>query len=375
VDVNRALVVPALALAAWTVGRASGRALLRAPVVRRVRRWLRRGLARSEPRVTLPADVRWKADRAYPPAVQSTVFYPVVLVAAWLPGSGGPDVGLAWACVATHVAHGALPAPVDRVEVRFALRSASSLALLALAARTGARLLEPWPERAMIPLVLAATFFVGLHPLVSGSPLRPRLVAALGEGRYRGAFSLLSLLGLVALLLAYRAAPHVPVWSPPSGLRPLGALLMVPSFVLVVLGATTPGPTTVARESLLRAPEPARGVLRVTRHPFLAGVAIWASVHLLVRGDAASILFFSAFLFLGLTGPARIDQRHRAAFGADWRRFEAATSVIPFRAILAGRNRFVPGEIGALRLGLALVLYALVLLAGHRLLFGVAPLG
>lgn len=227
----------------------------------------------------------------------------------------------------------------------------------------------------MATLVLAALFFAGIHPLISGSFLRARLVAALGEPRYRGLFSLLSLVGLVALVLAYRAAPFVSVWLPPVGFRHLSAVLMLPAFFFVVVGTMTKGPTGAGREKLLREPEAARGILRVTRHPFLVGTAIWAATHLLVRGDAASIVFFAAFLFLGVTGPIRIDRRQRAAFGEDRRRFDDATSVIPFAAILGGRNRFVFGEIGFVRCGVALAIYVFFLLVGHRLLIGVAPLG
>jgi len=226
----------------------------------------------------------------------------------------------------------------------------------------------------MVNLVVAALFFAGIHPVVSGSSLRTRLVAALGEQRYRGLFSLLSLIGLVALVFAYRAAPFVPVWSPAVGLRHLSALLMLRSFLFVVVGTMTKGPTGVGREKLLREPEPARGILRVTRHPFLVGVAIWAATHLLVRGDADSMVFFAAFLFLGLTGPGRIDRRQRAAFGADWQRFADVTSVFPFAAILRRRNRLALREIGPSRIAVALAVHAFFLLVGHRLLFGVAPL-
>jgi uncharacterized membrane protein len=227
----------------------------------------------------------------------------------------------------------------------------------------------------MATLIVAAFFFVGIHPLISGGSLRARLVAALGEPRYRGLFSLFSLVGLVALVLAYRAAPFVPVWTPPVGFRHLSTLLMLPAFFFVVVGTMTKGPTGAGREKLLRESEAARGILRVTRHPFLVGTAIWAATHLLVRGDAASMTFFAAFLFLGVTGPVRIDRRQRAAFGEDRRRFDDATSVIPFAAIVGGRNRFVFGEIGFVRCGVALAVYVFFLLVGHRLFFGVAPLG
>jgi uncharacterized membrane protein len=226
------------------------------------------------------------------------------------------------------------------------------------------------------PLRSAKTplFFAGIHPLISGSIIRVRLVASLGEPRYRGLFSLLSLGGLVALVLAYRAAPFVPVWSPPPVLHVISALLMIPAVFFVVAGGMTKGPTGIGREKLLRNPEPAHGVLRMTRHPFLVGTALWAAAHLVALGDAAAMFFFGAFLFLGLTGPARIDRRQRELFGADRKRLDEVTSVVPFLAIIQGRNRLDLREIGWRRGAAAVGVYAFLLLLGHRLLFGVAPL-
>jgi uncharacterized membrane protein len=226
----------------------------------------------------------------------------------------------------------------------------------------------------MTNLVVAALAFAGIHPLISGSTVRARLVAALGEPRYRGLFSLFSLGGLVALVLAYRAAPHVPVWSPPPLLHLVSALLMIPAVFLVVVGVMTKGPTGIGREKLLRNPESTHGVLRITRHPFLMGTAIWSAAHLLVLGDAAAMTFFGPFLYLGLTGPARIDRRQRKLFGADRRRFDEVTSVIPFLAIAQGRNRLDLREVGWMRCAAAIGVYAFLLILGHRLLFGVAPL-
>jgi len=57
--------------------------------------------------------------------------------------------------------------------------------------------------------------------------------------------------------------------------------------------------------------------------------------------------------------------------GAAWEPFAAQTSIVPFAAIAAGRNRFSPGEIGAWRWGAALVVYAL-LLGGHAHIIGVS---
>ena len=48
------------------------------------------------------------------------------------------------------------------------------------------------------------------------------------------------------------------------------------AFELVAIGLTTPSPTATGGESLLRSADPAKGILRVTRHPFLWGVALWS---------------------------------------------------------------------------------------------------
>lgn len=55
----------------------------------------------------------------------------------------------------------------------------------------------------MFNLVVASAYFLLIHFAVSGTRLRDALVARLGEGPYRGAFSFASLIGLVWLIYAY----------------------------------------------------------------------------------------------------------------------------------------------------------------------------
>ena len=146
------------------------------------------------------------------------------------------------------------------------------------------------------------------------------------------------------------------------------------AFVFVVVGLTTPSPTVVGGENrpLSDRADPAHGILRVTRHPFLWGVAIWAVAHLLTNGDLASAILFGSLLSLALIGPTLIDGKRRAAGSQDWQRFEASTSNVPFAAIAGGRNRLALGEIGAARFLGALALFASAL-ALHRSVFGVSP--
>ena len=224
----------------------------------------------------------------------------------------------------------------------------------------------------MTTLVLAVSFFLGLHLLVSGTPLRAAIIARIGARPYLGLFSLLSLLGIAWMVLGYRRAPFVPLWAPLSGGRVIALVLTLLAFLLVVIGLTTPSPTVVGGEQQLERADPVRGILRVTRHPFLWGVALWALAHLLVNGDLASALLFGTFFGLALLGPMLIDRR-RAVLGARWESFVATTSSVPFAAIVAGRNVLHVGELGIWRIVLALVLFA-VILEVHPWLFGVSPL-
>jgi uncharacterized membrane protein len=224
----------------------------------------------------------------------------------------------------------------------------------------------------MISLILAAAFFVGIHLFISGTRIRDTLVSQIGEQGFRGLFSLLSLVGIVWMSWAYSRAPTIELWGKTQALRPLAVGFVLLAFLFVGIGLTTPSPTAVGGESQLDQAEPARGILRITRHPFLWGVALWAFTHLILNGDLASFVLFGALLALALIGPLSIDAKRQRAYGGKWGRFAAVTSNVPFAAVIEGRNVLRLEELGAWRIGLGLVLYA-VLLFGHRWLFGVSP--
>jgi uncharacterized membrane protein len=227
----------------------------------------------------------------------------------------------------------------------------------------------------MASLILAGLFFLGIHVVISASPLRGVIVGAVGERPYLVGFSLLSSAALAWLIVAYGDA-HATAeiwWTAPAWLRWPALLAMLLSVWLVVVGLTTPSPTVTGGESRLARADAARGILRISRHPFLWGVALWALVHLLLNGDAASLVLFGGLLLLALIGPGLIDGKRRRVFGASWERFAAVTSSLPFAAIAAGRNALRLDEIGAWRWLLALAVF-IGLLAGHRWAFGVSPL-
>jgi len=223
-------------------------------------------------------------------------------------------------------------------------------------------------------LAAAALFLLITHFGISSTPLRGTLAARVGEKPYLGLYSLVSALAFWWLVSAYANAPHVPLW-PTAGWQAWAPLLVVPvALLLVVAGFSTPNPTAVGQDGLLsRSEEPARGILRVTRNPFLWGVGLWALAHLAPNGDLASLILFGGLAVLALAGSVLIDAKLARRLGPAWDRYAERTSNVPFVAILAGRQSFVWREIAWWRIAIALVLYA-GLLHLHRGLFGVSPL-
>jgi uncharacterized membrane protein len=101
--------------------------------------------------------------------------------------------------------------------------------------------------------------------------------------------------------------------------------------------------------------------------------ALWAIAHLLVNGDAASVILMGGVGLLALSGTVLIDAKRRATDGEAWRSFADRTSNVPFAAIIAGRAAFGSSGIGWTRIGGGVVLFVLLLLM-HPLVIGVSPL-
>lgn len=224
----------------------------------------------------------------------------------------------------------------------------------------------------MESLIAAVLFFLGLHVLVSGTRLRDGLVARLGERRYLALFSLVSLGGVAWMVHAYGRL-RLPALTALDEWRPAAALLMGVATLLVVLGLAARAPTAVGGEALLDRPDPAHGVHRVTRHPFLWGIALWAATHAVFNPQPASLWFFGGFLALALVGPLLIDAKRARRFGERWARYQAVTSNLPFAAIVAGRNRLAWREFRPLPLAIAAAVFAALVLL-HPWLFGVPAL-
>ena len=222
----------------------------------------------------------------------------------------------------------------------------------------------------MAMLALATVVFLVTH-YVSSTPLRSGLVAVLGENSYLGLYVLVSLATLGWMIWAYVEAPYERLWVGDE-FKVWAVVLMPVSLVLIACGAMTRNPSAVRQESALRAMGEPRGILRVTRHPVLWGIALWAAVHLISRGDTASLILFGGLLLLAISGTVLQDSRKDRTIGVDWQRFASVTSNVPFAAIIGGRNQFRFDEIGWGKVLVGLALY-FVLVFLHPYLFGARP--
>jgi uncharacterized membrane protein len=150
----------------------------------------------------------------------------------------------------------------------------------------------------MAILILGLIVFIGAHAFTMARAARARAIARLGEGPYKGLYSLVSLLGLILIVWgygSYRAGGYVQVWDPPVWTRHLALPLVWLAFVAMV-AAYIPG-----------------RIRRALKHPMLAGLKIWALAHLLANGDLGSIILFGALLAWAVV--ARIAAKRRDEVG------------------------------------------------------------
>jgi uncharacterized membrane protein len=181
----------------------------------------------------------------------------------------------------------------------------------------------------MTLLVVGLALFVGAHLLPTVPPLRNALVARLAEGPYKGAFSLISAIGIVLIVIGFGRAPREPQLFAPSAMA--HAIAPIAVTVALVLFAAANMPTHIRR---------------ALQHPMLLGLLLWAAVHLLANGDLRSTVLFGTLACYALVDLASAVYRH---------------AVKPIQP----KAKFDLIAIGA---GVAL---ALLFMTFHRLLFGV----
>jgi uncharacterized membrane protein len=220
-------------------------------------------------------------------------------------------------------------------------------------------------------LALGCAFFLSVHLLTGGLRLKHTLIEGIGHLGYRFLFVLLSLVGLGWMIIGYSVAVedplnihfyHLPVFFDYFSLLP-----MLLSFFLIVVGALSPLPTdleAIAKKGI----KPVHGIIRISRHPILAGIGIWSFTHFVLSGNMAGYIFFGTLFILSFMGAHSIDRKRVEIMGEAYISFMNRTSVFPFNAIMEGRNAIMPEEIGFIRPFFAVSCFC-VFVALHEMLF------
>ena len=189
----------------------------------------------------------------------------------------------------------------------------------------------------MILFIVGLVLFLGIHSVSIVAPAWRDAQAARNPGAWKGIYSAVSIAGFALLIYGYGLARQSPivVWTPPTAMRHIALLLMLPVFPLF-LAAYLPGRIKAA-----------------AKHPMLLAVKFWAFAHLLANGTLVDMILFGAFLAWAVID--RIAVKRRAV--------PRAIPVAPPSAI---------NDVIALIGGLAI--YALFLFWAHRQWIGVSPL-
>ncbi len=151
----------------------------------------------------------------------------------------------------------------------------------------------------MTILILGLSIFLGVHSArIVADGWRSSQIARYGENRWKGIYSLLSVIGFGLIVWGYGLSRGEPpdLWTPPPWARHVAALLTLPAFVLIV-AAYVPG----------------NRIKAAVGHPMMLGVVFWAAAHLLSNGRLGDILLFGGFLAWSALGFRAARARDRAA--------------------------------------------------------------
>ena len=179
----------------------------------------------------------------------------------------------------------------------------------------------------IIALIAANIAFVGSHFAMS-HPLRAPMVKALGAGGFQLAYTAVSFATLAWVYFAFLAAPAADLTGSGEAGWIIATILTWPAMVLLA-GSFIGNPAlpTPQAEAQTRA-EP-RGALRVTRHPMMWGIGLWAISHMVLFWSTRTMVTALAMGILALVGAKLQDAKKEALMGTAWAEWESKTSYWP----------------------------------------------
>ena len=188
-------------------------------------------------------------------------------------------------------------------------------------------------------LIIGLIIFLGSHSSrIFAEPWRNHMIDRLGEVKWKGLYTIASLIGLVLVVIGYGQARQAPIvlWQPATYLIHISILLNLVAFIF------------------LAASSPSNNAIRLKlKHPMILGVKVWALAHLLANGSLVDLILFGSFLLWAVL---------------DFRSARKRPIHMPEKAVISTKATITVVVTG-------IVIWAAFIFGLHQYLIGVSPLG
>ena len=187
-------------------------------------------------------------------------------------------------------------------------------------------------------LIIGLIIFLGSHSCrIFAEPWRNHMIDRLGEVKWKGLYTIISLIGFVIMVIGYGQARQntVVLWQPNALLIYIALALNLVSFIF------------------LAGSSPSNNAIRLKlKHPMILGVKVWALAHLLANGTLVDLILFGSFLLWAVL---------------DFRSARKRPIHMPERALVSSKATMIVVFTG-------IALWAAFIFGLHQYLIGVSPL-
>lgn len=218
-----------------------------------------------------------------------------------------------------------------------------------------------------IEFIMAFSAFLFSHMLPTKPRMRRKIIDILGEKTFLTAYSILSVFLLGWIINAAGRAPFVPLWNWEAWQKTAPQIGMLIACQLIALSLGRPNPFSFGGSNNDAFAPSQPGILRLTRHPLLMALMIWAGSHIVPNGDLAHVIMFASFALFAAIGMFALDRRNQKQLGPKWmqlRQQMQSPPLLTLNGLFARQN--------LIRMVAGLLLYGGLLLL-HGPVIGVLP--
>ncbi len=191
----------------------------------------------------------------------------------------------------------------------------------------------------MLIFILGLIIFLGTHSIrIFFEAWRIKQIHALGEKKWKGIYSLLSLIGFVLIIIGYNQTKlsNIVIWNAPLWTWHITILLNLIASILITASYV---PNNAIKVKLY--------------DPMILGVKTWAFAHLISNGTLVGIILFGSFLIWAI-----VDYK-----SCRTRRLSITTESIYLSSVMT-----------AVTLVIGIIVWAVILFYGHELIIGINPI-